>query len=72
MNPIEDFANEDHYLANLLAPRGVLIKQVGVPSYVDLELPNAIDVDFFPTSQLVHISPKGAKHVSAGLLRLAD
>jgi len=67
---IEGFTEEDHYLVILLAPRGTLIKQAGVPSSVHLELPNTIDVEFFPSGDLTLITPKGVQHVANGLRRL--
>jgi len=69
---IREFTKEDHYHANLLAQRGTLLKQAGAPSSAEHKLPNAIDVEFFPASDLAPVSPKGLQHVVAGLRRLAE
>jgi hypothetical protein len=68
----KNITENDHCLANFLAPCGSIIKHAGHPTSVDLELLSTIDVIFFPPGAISPINPKRARHVAAGLHRLSE
>ena len=51
-NLVTVFTPKDHYMANLLAPRGVLIKHARHTNSMDLKLPETIMINLSPITVL--------------------
>jgi hypothetical protein len=68
----ESFSQDDPEMAFQLAPRGLVITLLGDPRSVTKELPPNVDTDVLPPGPLSPGSPRGVKHIAAGIRRLSD